>query len=121
VADQPQQRSGIPEALADWRQAERAVAVARRGKLAAQVAANAAEEAVSAATDTAVASKAALAAASLAETSAAKTAAAARILVEATQSDLIGAEADNAMADVDELAARSHYQNVSAAAKGTER
>ena len=112
MTDEAKPTSSIPVALRHWREAERAVAVARRGKLAAQNAAVAAEEAVAAAIATAEASKQALNAAALAEASAAKTAAAARVLAEATQVDLIDADADNAIADVDEAEARATYQHL---------
>ncbi|HUQ43611.1 MAG TPA: hypothetical protein VM451_04265 [Candidatus Limnocylindria bacterium] len=111
MTEQRKLKSDIPEALRQWREAERVAAVARRGKLAAQQAAAAAADAVEAAMATAEASKSALHAAGLAEASANKTAAAARILVESTQVDQADADAVSAMADVDEVQARTRYQS----------
>jgi hypothetical protein len=108
----------IPEALRQWREAERAVAAARRGKLAAAAAAAAADEAVEAATATAEAARAAMAASILAEASASKTAAAARVFVETTRADQVNADAENAMAEVDEAEAHARYQEAADAARG---
>src|SRR5689334_16407818 len=113
-------RSAVPDALRDWREAERVVAVARRGKLAAHNAAAAAEEAVEAAMATAKAAKAALEAAGLAEMSATKTANAARVLAESTAADLVDADAENAMADVDEASARQRYRDAASRAADRE-
>lgn len=105
-----------PEALKEWRAAERTVAVARRGELAGQTAAAAAQEAADAAIATAEASKAALAAAGLAETSAAKTASAAKLLVKTTLIDVADSETEAAIAQVDEAEARSRYREAAAQA-----
>ena len=110
-----------PEALKQWRTAERTVAVARRGRLAAQAAAAAAQEAADAAIATAEASKSALGAAALAENSAARTAKAVRLMVETTLADVADSEAETAFAEVDEAEAHSQYRDAAArAAKRTD-
>jgi hypothetical protein len=98
------------EALQQWRAAERLVAVARRGRVAAEAAAAAAEDAAQAAAATADAAKAALASMALAETSAAKTAAASKLVVMSTRADLADAETDEAMSEVNEVEAQSKYR-----------
>jgi len=98
------------EALQHWRAAERTVAVARRGRIAAEAAAAAAADAAEAAKATAEAAKAALTSMSLAETSATKTAAAAKLAVQSSRADLADADTELAMAEVDEAGAHQAYR-----------
>ena len=98
------------DALQQWRAAERLVAVARRGRVAAEAAASAAADAAEAAAATAEAAKAALASMALAETSAAKTAAASKIVVLSTRADLADAETDEAMSQINEVDAQAQYR-----------
>ena len=98
------------KALQDWREAERDLAVARRGEEAAQAAVRAAEEASKAAAHTAEAARAALESATRAESSASATAEAARLLLEATRVDQTGAAADVVKAETGEVEAHERYR-----------
>ncbi len=98
------------KALQDWREAERDLAVARRGEEAAEAAVRAAEEASKAAADTAEAARAALESATRAEASPSATAAAARLLLEATRTDRTDAAADVVKAETGEVEAHERYR-----------
>jgi hypothetical protein len=106
------------EALQQWRTAERLVAVARRGRIAAEAAAAAAADAAEAATATAEAAKAALASMALAETSAAKTAAASKIVVMSARADVADAETEEAMSELNEADAQEQYRAATSRATG---
>lgn len=98
------------KALQDWREAERDLAVARRGEEAAQAAVRASEEASKAAADTAEAARAALESATRAEASASATAKAAQLLLEATRTDQTHAAADVVKAETGEVEAHERYR-----------
>lgn len=101
------------DALRKWRDAERDLAVAKRGQEAADAAVLAAEEASKAAADTAEAARMALEAATRAEASASATAEAARVMVTATRGDQTGAMADVAKAESGEMEAHERYRQAS--------
>ena len=116
MADSTDTNLSAPAALQQWREAQRAVAVAHRGTLAAHAAASAAKAAATAAAATAKASQRALAAARVAEASAAKTARAARTIVAMTSGDVADALTENVSAEAEEVAARVRYRDAVARA-----
>jgi hypothetical protein len=118
MPDEPAKPLTTERALQQWRVAERAVAVARRGRLASEAAASAAAEAARAAAATADAARDALQSMRLAEESAAKTAEAARLAAQTTRVDEADADADLAMAEVNEASAGHEYHEAVRRAKG---
>ena len=98
------------QSLATWRAAERAVVITKRGRVSAEAAAAAADEAATKAAATADAAEAALAAVTLAEASASESADAARVVTAATRADVVNATSDVAAASEDEAAAREEYR-----------
>ena len=90
--------------------------MARRGKLAAEVAVRAAQDAAEAAAVTASAAKAALDSVSLAEASAVKTANSAGLVVENAKLNSVEADAEAAQADIGEQQAREEYRGAAQAA-----
>jgi hypothetical protein len=105
------------DALEHWREAERDVAVSRRGHEASQAAVAAAAQAREAAEATADAAKAALESMALAEASASKTVQAAKAIHEATQQDLTDARGE--LSSFEEAEARAHdaYREASSHAR----